>query len=137
MSGDSTIEDIREQKKNELQNQTDTETDDAGYVPTEPVHVNGTDELTSTIGESDVVLVDVYADWCGPCQMLEPVVESIAESTDAVVAKVDVDANQQLAAQFGVQGVPTMVLFADGEPVKQLVGFEDEGTLRGLIEQYN
>ncbi|WP_440991752.1 thioredoxin [Haloarchaeobius baliensis] len=137
MSGDSTIEDIREQKKNELQNQTEAETADAGDVPAEPVHVNGTDELTSTIGDYDVVLVDFYADWCGPCQMLEPVVESIAESTDAVVAKVDVDANQQLAAQFGVQGVPTMVLFADGEPVKQMVGFEDEGTLRGLIEQYS
>ncbi|WP_256300598.1 thioredoxin [Haloarchaeobius salinus] len=140
MSGDSTIEDIREQKKKELQNQTEGETTDAvadGAAPADPVYVNGVDELTSTTDEYDVVLVDFYADWCGPCQMLEPVVESIAESTDAAVAKVDVDANQQLAAQFGVQGVPTMVLFADGEPVEQMVGFEDEGTLRSLIQQYS
>ncbi|MFD1648061.1 thioredoxin [Haloarchaeobius litoreus] len=140
MSGDSTIEDIREQKKQQLQNETDDDSASAsadGVGPAEPVYVNGTDELTSTIDEYDVVLVDFYADWCGPCQMLEPVVESIAETTDAAVAKVDVDANQQLAAQFGVQGVPTMVLFADGDPVKQMVGFEDEGTLRSLIEQHS
>jgi thioredoxin 1 len=138
MSGDSSIEDIREQKIDQMKDQSADDTDRAADdVPSEPVHVTGVDELTSTTSEYDVVLVDFYADWCGPCQMLEPVVESIAESTDAAVAKVDVDANQQLAAQFGVQGVPTMVLFADGEPVEQMVGFEDEGTLRSLIEQYS
>nr|WP_245707798.1 thioredoxin [Haloarchaeobius iranensis] len=120
-----------------MKNQTEDATAGEAGAPAEPVYVNGVDELTSTTSEYDVVLVDFYADWCGPCQMLEPVVESLAESTDAAVAKVDVDANQQLAAQFGVQGVPTMVLFADGEPVEQMVGFEDEGTLRSLIEQHS
>jgi thioredoxin 1 len=139
MTGDSTIEDVRAEKMEELKNEREgaAGADADQSVPSEPIHVNGVDELTRTTEEYDVVLVDFYADWCGPCQMLEPVVESIAESTDAAVAKVDVDANQQLAAQFGVQGVPTMVLFADGEPVEQMVGFEDEGTLRSLIDQYS
>jgi len=137
MSGDSSIEDIRNQKIDEMKKETEDATESEAGGPAEPVYVNGVDELTSTTSEYDVVLVDFYADWCGPCQMLEPVVESIAESTAAAVAKVDVDANQQLAAQFGVQGVPTMVLFADGEPVEQMVGFEDEGTLRSLVEQYS
>jgi len=137
MSGDSSIEDIRNQKMDEMKKETEDATESEAGGPAEPVYVNGVDELTSTTSEYDVVLVDFYADWCGPCQMLEPVVESIAESTAAAVAKVDVDANQQLAAQFGVQGVPTMVLFADGEPVEQMVGFEDEGTLRSLVEQYS
>jgi len=137
MSGDSSIEDIRNQKIDEMKKETEDTTESEAGAPAEPVYVNGVDELTSTTSEYDVVLVDFYADWCGPCQMLEPVVESIAESTAAAVAKVDVDANQQLAAQFGVQGVPTMVLFADGEPVEQMVGFEDEGTLRSLVEQYS
>ncbi|WP_257300461.1 thioredoxin [Haloarchaeobius sp. FL176] len=137
MSGDSSIEDIRNQKIDEMKKETEDATESEAGAPAEPVYVNGVDKLTSTTSEYDVVLVDFYADWCGPCQMLEPVVESIAESTAAAVAKVDVDANQQLAAQFGVQGVPTMVLFADGEPVEQMVGFEDEGTLRSLVEQYS
>jgi len=81
-------------------------------------------------------LVDFYADWCGPCQMLEPVVESIAADTDATVAKVDVDANQGLAAEYGVRGVPTLVLFADGEPAERLVGMQDEARLRSAIEEY-
>jgi len=81
-------------------------------------------------------LVDFYADWCGPCQMLEPVVESIAADTDATVAKVDVDANRGLAAEYGVRGVPTLLLFADGEPVERLVGMQDESRLRSAIEEH-
>jgi thioredoxin 1 len=82
------------------------------------------------------VLVDFYADWCGPCKMLAPVVETIAAETTATVAKVDVDQHQNLAREYQVQGVPTVYLFADGESVERLVGMQDEGTLRDLIEQY-
>jgi thioredoxin 1 len=83
-----------------------------------------------------VVLVDFYADWCGPCQMLEPVVASLAAETEAAVAKVDVDANQQLASQYGVRGVPMLLLFADGEAVEQMVGVKQKGELAGLVERY-
>ncbi|WP_049908876.1 MULTISPECIES: thioredoxin [Halorubrum] len=115
---------------------TDT-TADAGSVPAnEPLYVDGEAELDEVVAESDVVLTDFYADWCGPCQMLEPVVENLAADTDAAVAKVDVDANQQLATAYGVRGVPTLVLFAGGEQVEEIVGLQSEDELRSLIESY-
>jgi thioredoxin 1 len=105
-------------------------------TPSEPVHVDGSTSLEDVVAEYDVVLTDFYADWCGPCKMLEPVVETIASETDAVVAKVDVDANQQLAATYGVRGVPTLVLFANGEQVDEVVGVQSEDQLRSLVEGY-
>lgn len=68
--------------------------------------------------------------------MLEPTVKKLAENTDAAVAKVDVDANQELAAQYQVRGVPTMVLFADGEAVEQLVGVRGYDDLKNLVEAH-
>ena len=102
----------------------------------EPIHVHGEQELSEIVAGNDVVLADFYADWCGPCQMLEPVVESLAAETAAAVAKVDVDANQALASAYGVRGVPTLVLFADGEQVEEIVGVQGEDRLRSLIESY-
>ncbi|NLV08956.1 thioredoxin (plasmid) [Halomicrobium sp. HM KBTZ05] len=113
---------------------TDIETE--ASAPTEPVHVDGQPELDDAVADYDVVLADFYADWCGPCQMLEPVVETLAAETDAAVAKVDVDENQQLATAYGVRGVPTLVLFADGEQVEEIVGVQGEDELRSLVEQY-
>jgi thioredoxin 1 len=66
--------------------------------------------------------------------MLDPIVESIAADTSAVVAKVDVDALQDLAREYQVQGVPTLYLFADGEPTERLVGMQDESRLRSLVD---
>ncbi|MFC7139861.1 thioredoxin [Halosimplex aquaticum] len=114
---------------------TDTASD-AGTATSEPLQVNGQSQLGDVVAEHDVVLTDFYADWCGPCQMLEPVVETLAAETDATVAKVDVDANQQLARAYGVRGVPTLILFADGEQVEEIVGVQGEEQLRSLIERY-
>jgi thioredoxin 1 len=126
----SETDEIRERKLEELSD------DGAPDAPTEPIPVNGAEELNRAAEEYDVVLADFYADWCGPCQMLEPVVETVAAETDAAVAKVDVDANQQLAGQYGVRGVPTMILFADGEPAERIVGVQNEGALRNTVESY-
>jgi thioredoxin 1 len=126
----SEIDDIRERKADELSSEKATAT------PTEPVHVNGAEELNQAAEDYDVVLTDFHADWCGPCQMLEPIVETIAAETDAAVAKVDVDANQQLAGQYGVRGVPTMILFADGEPAERIVGVQGEDALMNTVESY-
>lgn len=110
---------------------------DSGTVsPTEPIHVDGEADLQEAVAASDVVLADFHADWCGPCRMLEPIVETIAAETNAAVAKIDVDANQQLAAAYGVQGVPTLVLFADGDPVETVVGVQPEAQLRSLVERH-
>src|SRR5438477_7799361 len=70
------------------------------------------------------VVVDLWADWCGPCKMLGPILERAAEDQDGkfLLAKLDVDANQMTAAQFGVQSIPTVVAFKDGQPVDGFVG---------------
>jgi len=115
---------------------TDTASDATAPTPTEPIHVDDTAALDTAVDDHGVVLVDFYADWCGPCQMLEPVVETVAAETDAAVAKVDVDANQSLAAAYGVRGVPTLVLFSEGEPVEEIVGVQPEDQLRALVGQY-
>jgi len=132
------LEAIRRQRLTELRDRAGNET--AGgpdaETPSEPVAVDSSAELTETVDEHRVVLVDFYADWCGPCQLLEPVVETLAAETDAVVAKVDVDANQELAAQHSVRGVPTLVLFADGQPVERLVGMQPETRLRSVVEDH-
>ena len=101
-----------------------------------PLAVDSESELDDLVASDEVVLVDFYADWCGPCKMIEPVVERLAEETDVTVAKVDVDVNQQLASAYGVRGVPTLVLFADGSQVEEIVGVTPEGELRSLVESY-
>jgi thioredoxin 1 len=134
------IEEIRRQKMEQLRNRAGDSGEGSdgsdGGTPADPVHVDGRGDLDGFVADYDVVLADFYADWCGPCKMLEPVVESIAAETDAAVAKVDVDANQQLAAEYGVRGVPTLVLFAGGEQVEEVVGVQSEDQLRSLVESY-
>jgi thioredoxin 1 len=127
-------EEIRERKRKQL-----LENSRAAEEPTEnePVHIASESELGEITERDAVVLVDFYADWCGPCKMLEPVVADLAAETDTTVAKVDVDTNQQLASQYGVQGVPTLLLFVDGEPVERLVGVQDKDTLTATIAQYS
>ncbi|EMA09883.1 thioredoxin [Haloarcula vallismortis] len=115
---------------------TDTASDAEPTTTEEPIHIDGADQLNDVVGRHDIVLTDFYADWCGPCQMLEPVVETLAAETNAAVAKVDVDANQQLAQSYGVRGVPTLILFADGKQVEEIVGVKGEADLRALIQSY-
>lgn len=129
---------IREQKAEELKDQLGEKNSSDGSTSdrSEPVHVESAKHLQQLVDEGGVVLTDFYADWCGPCKMLEPIVAEIAAETDATVAKVDVDAQQRLAQQYRVQGVPTMYLFADGEQVEQLVGVRQKDQLVSLIQQY-
>ena len=70
------------------------------------------------------VMVDFWAAWCGPCRMVGPIIEEVSQEYDgkAVVGKVDVDANQQFAAKYGVRNIPTVLVFKDGEIVSRQVG---------------
>ena len=101
-----------------------------------PVHIHSGDDLEEIVSVGDVVLVDFYADWCGPCRLLEPILEQVAAKTEAVVAKIDIDEQRGLATAYQVRSVPTMVLFVDGTVVEQLVGVQDEKTLTERIEEY-
>jgi thioredoxin 1 len=116
---------------------TETEPSASADPADEPVYVESRAELDDLVADRDVVLTDFYADWCGPCRLIEPVVERIAAETPATVAKVDVDVSGDLAGEFGVRGVPTLLLFAGGEQVEQLVGAQPEEQLRSLVERYS
>ncbi|PSP83217.1 thiol reductase thioredoxin [Halobacteriales archaeon QS_1_68_17] len=133
--GPDDIEAIRKRKRERLKEQLDDGPGAGESARSEPVHVESADHFRDLVADG-TVLVDFYADWCGPCQMLEPTVEAIAAETSATVAKVDVDAHQSLAAEHGVQGVPMLVLYADGEVAEQLVGVQDRATLETLIDRY-
>lgn len=78
-------------------------------------------------------LVDFYAEWCGPCKMLMPVLESIEDKIDII--KVDIDNFEKLAFEHRIMSVPTLVFFKDGEKVKELVGFRDEDELLEVIDE--
>ena len=81
------------------------------------------------------VLVDFWASWCGPCRMLSPVIDEIAKETDKVkVGKVNVDEESELATQFAVMSIPTLILFENGKPVKQMVGAQPKSTILSMIE---
>ncbi len=80
-------------------------------------------DLKNEIKEGKV-LVDFYAEWCGPCKMLSPVLEKFSElRTDVKVVKVDIDSNQDLAREYGIMSVPTILLFNNGEEVSKKSGF--------------
>ncbi len=69
------------------------------------------------------VIIDFYADWCGPCKMMSPIIDNIAEETNnAKVGKINVDEAQDLAAMYNVMSIPTIIIFKDGKPYKKFVG---------------
>lgn len=84
-----------------------------------------------------LVLVDFYADWCGPCRMLAPIVEELAQEFEGqlVVAKVDTDQSVDTASKFEIISIPTLLLFKEGNLVKRVVGLKDLDALRRMVSE--
>ncbi len=88
------------------------------------------------IKDKGVLVVDFFANWCGPCKMVAPVLEELSKEYEgrATIVKVDVDQEQELAAQFNVMTIPTIILFKDGQMLKQVVGFQPKPQLAAFID---
>lgn len=83
------------------------------------------------------VLVDFWAAWCGPCQMMGPIIDELAEEVREKykVGKLNVDENRETASKYGVMSIPTLIIFKDGKVVKQLVGVQSKENLKGELEK--
>jgi len=96
-----------------------------------------TDETFEEGTAKGLVLIDFYADWCGPCRMLAPIIEELAQEMvgKVLVAKVDTDQALNTAAKFEVTSIPTLIFFKEGTPVKRVVGLKDLEALRKMVNE--
>lgn len=104
----------------------------------EPINVTDEAFEQKVLGSDLPVVVDFWAPWCGPCRMVAPILEKIADdyAGQLVVAKVNTDEHAQWAQKFGVQGIPTMLFVADGKVVHQQVGALPEPQLTDLVDDF-
>ena len=98
--------------------------------------IYATEETFAQEISSGLVLGDFYADWCGPCKMIAPVLDELATELEGTVkiVKVNVDNCQSVAAEYKVMSIPTLILFKDGQAVQQTVGFQPKASLLSLIQ---
>ncbi|MDJ0938282.1 MAG: thioredoxin [Woeseiaceae bacterium] len=102
-----------------------------------PVAVTDRDFAKQVLSSEQPVLVDFWAEWCAPCRALGPVIESLADDYDgrAKIAKVDIDANQEVALQFGIRSIPTVILFANGQIVDTFVGVRPKNDYAASLDK--
>ena len=101
--------------------------------------INSNQEEFNQIIESEtgVVLVDFWAEWCGPCRTLGPILEDLSEEEDVTVLKVNVDENPELSAKYGVRNIPVVFAIKNGEEVGKLVGLQNKNAYIEIIEKHN
>nr|WP_307774646.1 thioredoxin [uncultured Cetobacterium sp.] len=98
--------------------------------------LNNENFKSEVIEKKGLVLVDFWADWCGPCKMLAPILEELANESEASICKVNVDESGDLAGDYGIRSIPTMIIFKDGEKIDQIVGLRQKSELIEKLNSY-
>jgi len=93
-------------------------------------------EFENIIKENEIVLVDFFATWCGPCKMIAPIIEELSEMNlpNTAVVKVDVDEERELAMKFNISSIPTIIIFKDGTPQRQALGYRTKDQLLNMMK---
>jgi len=99
-------------------------------------HISSNDVVTAASATDKLALIDFSAAWCAPCKMLDPVLEKVADDLDEKVSfyHLDVDESPEASSKFGIRGVPTMIVFHNGEEIDRMVGFRDRSALQSQLE---
>lgn len=110
---------------------------DGAEKSAKPIHLSE-EEFDKFIKSHDLVLVDFWAEWCGPCRMIAPILDEIARdyAGKLAVAKIDVDRNHGLAMRFGIMSIPTLILFKNGKPVDMMIGARPRPAIEDMIRQH-
>lgn len=99
------------------------------------ITINNNNFSQEVLNSDKTVLVDFFATWCGPCKMLSPIVDELAgEHSEIKVCKIDVDQEQELARQFQVMSIPTLIVFKNGQPVNKSLGLKSKKDLEAMIK---
>lgn len=113
---------------------TDSSTQPTDESASSADHIEGEDTFDRLVDNEARVLVDFYADWCGPCQLMAPIVDELAAETEVPVAKVDVEKLPQVATRYDINSIPAFIVFEDGAVEEHLIGMQDKETLAQAIE---
>lgn len=95
--------------------------------------ITGSNFQSEVLKEQKTVLIDFFADWCYPCKMMAPVVEEVAKDESIKVGKINIDENQELAEKYGVDSIPTIIVFKNGKEYKRSVGVTGKESLLSLL----
>ncbi|MFW5928148.1 MAG: thioredoxin [Thermoplasmatota archaeon] len=130
---DKEVEELKQKMVEEMMNEDEKSLD----YPDSPITLTDSD-FQEKLEKYPLVLVDFWAAWCGPCKMMEPVIEDLAQEYegDIVFGKLNVDQNQRVPSQFQVSGIPTLILFKNGEMVDRMVGAQNKQMLEQKIKSH-
>lgn len=140
MKSDESVEDIMEEKRKNLEQNAKENSPESDNHDGEPRHLDQESFFEVIQNSENPVFVDFWAPWCAPCKMVAPIIEDLAEEFKGqlVVGKLNLEEgnNRRVAQQFQVSGIPTFILFKDGEPVERIVGARNKKSFKETIQKH-